>query len=173
MKILNVGCGNEKYGTDFIDMYPQRKEVIRCNIDKDNFPFDSEIFDKVYSKNLLEHLRNPLHFFNEAKRVLKKGGALEVITDNAHFLGFHIIMGVHAGNYEKGHQVGGVEDSHFSLFTPYHLYNHLSKSGFSNITVKFMNDKANDFVGFMMVVLAFFKKKQFSGRIIGVGVKSR
>jgi len=26
-RILNIGCGNDTYGTDFLDLYPKRKEV--------------------------------------------------------------------------------------------------------------------------------------------------
>jgi hypothetical protein len=28
-KILNVGCGEETYGTHFVDFYPSRKDVIK------------------------------------------------------------------------------------------------------------------------------------------------
>ncbi len=44
-----------------------------------HLPFKNLVFTKVYSKNCLEHLENPLEFFKEAKRILKKGGVLECI----------------------------------------------------------------------------------------------
>jgi ubiquinone/menaquinone biosynthesis C-methylase UbiE len=73
-KILNVGCGSETYGTHFIDLYPSRKEVIKCDVDKEKIPFPNSYFDEVYCKNIFEHLRNPGHLIEEAHRVLKKGG---------------------------------------------------------------------------------------------------
>ena len=45
MKILNIGCGNDTYGTDFIDLYLQREEVIKCN-------FECQIY-----KNIMEEKR--------------------------------------------------------------------------------------------------------------------
>jgi len=61
-RILNVGCGEDTYGTHFVDLYPTRKEVIKCNVDKEKLPFPNNYFDEIYSKNLLEHLRNPGFF---------------------------------------------------------------------------------------------------------------
>ena len=72
-KILNVGCGSQKYGTDFIDIYPSRKEVIKCDVAKEKFPYKEETFDEVYSKNLFEHIANLPHLLNEMKRVSQTG----------------------------------------------------------------------------------------------------
>ena len=40
------------------------------------WPFKEQSFDAVTSWNVLEHLRNPRHFFGEAHRVMKSGGVL-------------------------------------------------------------------------------------------------
>jgi ubiquinone/menaquinone biosynthesis C-methylase UbiE len=53
MRILNVGCGNDTYGTHFVDLYPTRKEVIKCDVNKERLPFPSNFFDVVYSRNCL------------------------------------------------------------------------------------------------------------------------
>ena len=68
-KILNVGCGNHTYGTHFIDLYPQRKEVIKCNVEEEKFPFPDEFFDEVHSENIFEHLKNPNIVLNKMARV--------------------------------------------------------------------------------------------------------
>ncbi len=132
-RILNVGCGSDTYGTHFIDLYPTRKEVIKCNADKDKFPFPDNYFDEVYSKCLFEHLRNPLHFLKESYRVLKKGGRIVIITDSAGFFG--IFGSVHHGGYEK--TSFGDEDRHYALFTTNHMKNWLESVGFKRIKVEY------------------------------------
>ena len=37
-------------------------------------PFDNEVFDVVFSKDAIVHIENKLAFYQEALRVLKKGG---------------------------------------------------------------------------------------------------
>ena len=34
-RVLNVGCGKDTYGTDFVDKYPSRKDVIKYDIDQE------------------------------------------------------------------------------------------------------------------------------------------
>ena len=75
-RILNLGCGSEAYGTDFVDVYPSRKEVLKCNVGKEKLPYRKDTFDEVYSKNLFEHIPTPLNILKETKRVLKKGGKI-------------------------------------------------------------------------------------------------
>src|SRR3972149_5784116 len=91
-KILNVGCGNQTYGTHFVDKYPKRKGVIKCDIERGKLPFKSNQFDEVYSRCLFEHLKNPFHVLKEMHRILKPKGRLILITDNAGFWGFHMPM---------------------------------------------------------------------------------
>jgi hypothetical protein len=55
IRILNVGAGKDTYGTDFVDVKPSRTEVLRCDLDEESLPYESDIFDKVYCKNVLEH----------------------------------------------------------------------------------------------------------------------
>lgn len=73
LRILNVGCGEDTYGTDFIDLYPKRKEVKKVNLQKEKFPFKNKTFDVVYSSFIFEHLLNPQNSLKEMVRVCKKG----------------------------------------------------------------------------------------------------
>ncbi len=50
------------------------------NLEK--MPFEAEFFDAVVSCNVAEHLENPLVFFEETARVLKKNGYLMLKTPN-------------------------------------------------------------------------------------------
>jgi cyclopropane fatty-acyl-phospholipid synthase-like methyltransferase len=136
-KILNAGCGNDIYGTDFIDKYPQRKEVIKCDVDKDKLPYSDNFFDEVYSFDLFEHLTNPLFFLKEARRVLKSGGRIVLTTSYAHCMNWIF----NACVYEKPH---GKEDKHYLLVNEYHMKNWFDKAGLKIIEMKFLED---DYVG--------------------------
>lgn len=138
-RILNVGCGNDTYGTDFIDLYPQRKEVIKCEVGKDKFPFPSETFDVVYSKCLLEHLRNVGFAISEMYRVLKKGGKLRIITDNTSYWYYALSNKTHTGRYEKKTKFGN-EDRHYCLFTDQHLINHLEYFNMKKLNIKYLDN---------------------------------
>lgn len=120
-RILNIGCGKDlSVGTDFVDKYPLHSAlVLKCDIDTDRLPYADNFFDVVYSKNLLEHLRNPLNFFEESKRVLKMGGILEIVTDHANYWKWALPEKAHSGGYTGE----GIEDKHYCLFTYEHLVN--------------------------------------------------
>lgn len=125
MRILNVGCGDETYGTDFLDLYPQRKEVIRYDANIDKMPYKDKQFDRVVSHNLFEHLQDRMLFLNECRRVLKDDGIFELQTDNAFYYGFHFNR-THSGGYSGL----GTQDIHYSLFTVEHLKNYLKAADF-------------------------------------------
>ena len=129
-RILNVGCGEDTYGTDFIDIYPSRKEVIKCNVDEEKFPYKNNMFDEVYSAFIFEHLKNNKLFMEEVVRVLKKGGKLILKTDNAGWWVFHNSQSklkVHYGGYSF--EKHGDKDKHYALFTIHHLKNHFKDVG--------------------------------------------
>ena len=127
-KILNIGCGNETYGTDFVDKYPMRKDIKKCDLDREKLPYKNNTFDVVFSKNFFEHIKNQGQVLKEMVRVTKKGGKIVVITDNASFLFWKKDV------YPEGY---GQEDQHFSLFTPEHMANHFKTLNLKNIKVKY------------------------------------
>ncbi|MGA9779055.1 MAG: methyltransferase domain-containing protein [Limisphaerales bacterium] len=133
-RILNVGCGNQTYGTDFVDMYPSRKEVIKCDIEV-KLPFENDTFDEVYSHCVFEHLKNPFNLLAEMKRVAKKGGKVRLITDNGSYWVFAMNNRAHTGGYEKGECP---DDRHYCFFTKTHLVNHFTKAGLEVEEVKFV-----------------------------------
>ena len=79
MKILDVGCGDKPAGDVNLDRFYYGKWKNFVIAEAHCLPFKNDVFDKVYAKHCLEHFENPLKFFTEAKRVLKKGGTLECI----------------------------------------------------------------------------------------------
>ena len=132
-KILNIGCGNSTYGTHFIDLYPQRKGVIKFDVENGDFPFANNYFDQVFTENIFEHLKNPNIFLNRIYKILKRDGKITLITDNASFWGWHFPGAkTHYGEYEKLNKYG-CNDCHYALYTSWHLINHFKKTGFRNI----------------------------------------
>ena len=88
-RILNLGCGNETYGTDRVDYIKTKTTTKVADLNK-KFPYPSNSFDEVYSCDALEHIRNLGNFAEECFRVLKKGGKLYIRTDNAAYLPYHL-----------------------------------------------------------------------------------
>lgn len=163
MKILNVGCGDETYGTDFVDLYPSRPEVIKCDIDKEKLPYKENTFDIVYTKNLLEHLGNPLNALKEMKRVLKKGGKIILITDCAGYWSFHAFYSKfhYADLKEAGH---GEEDKHYALFTSFHLKNFFDNVGLKILSIESWNQEAGWFekpINFFLRLTWLFRRMSY------------
>lgn len=132
-RILNVGCGNDTYGTDFVDLYPSRPEVKKCDVGSEKLPYPDETFDEVYSAFLLEHSKNPNNTLREMVRVLKKGGKIVIKTDNAGWWLFHKKFSPHFFGY-KGR---GKMDKHYCIFTLEHIQNHLKAVRLKNIRIKY------------------------------------
>jgi len=133
-RILNVGCWiHTTHGTDFVDKYPVRKNIIKCDVDVDKLPYPDNTFDEVYSYDLFEHLTNPLFFLRESKRVLKPDGRIVLITSYAHCMNWVFnacILEVH----------GGEEDEHYTLMNEYHLKNWFKKAGLKVVSIEFIED---------------------------------
>jgi SAM-dependent methyltransferase len=143
-RVLNLGCGHDKHGTDFVDAFSERSDVLKCNVDDSELPYEDETFDEVYSKNLFEHIRNPNLVLLRIRRVLKKGGVLVLITDNAGYWKFHLPNSTHTGAYESRRGISG--DRHYAVYTPWHIQNHLVASGFrvESISYSWFEDERVD-----------------------------
>ncbi len=86
-RILNIGCGKDTYGTDFIDLYPQRPEVVKCDMELGKLPYENDVFDEIIASHVLEHVRNLFPLMEELHRVLKRGGLLKVWVPHASDMG--------------------------------------------------------------------------------------
>ena len=138
--ILNVGCGDDLYGDIRVDIIKTRATNVLCDIES-GLPFRSEIFEQVYAKFILEHLRNPGNVLREIQRVLKKGGILIIKTDNASCIGWHItglkFLGVHTWEHDKYSFQLNPSDMHYALFLPGHVVNHLKLLGFKIYKIEY------------------------------------
>lgn len=153
-KILNVGCGRQTYGTHFVDVYPHSKRVVRCDTNHEKLPFPDNFFDEVYSSYFLEHCCQLYWVVSEMKRVLKSGGRLKIITDNAGWILFHIPVwchyGVHNLTDKEKRRRKGSKDKHYCLFTPLHLKNLLDEvGGFEHIEIEYKYEIRNPKLKFL------------------------
>jgi SAM-dependent methyltransferase len=87
LKVLDIGCctgnalkmfnkrGNlDLYGIDLRDERSEGFVFKACDLEREKIPFDDNTFDVVYSKSVLEHVKNTDNFVSESLRVLKPGG---------------------------------------------------------------------------------------------------
>ena len=74
-KILDIGCGiNKTPGAIGIDIDPKSHAAIIHDLNKYPYPIESNSFDKVFAKHIIEHLNDPGKFIEEIHRILKPGG---------------------------------------------------------------------------------------------------
>ena len=135
--ILNLGCADDDYGDVRIDIVKTKSttQVCDCSV---QLPFADETFDEVYEKNFLEHLPNVGFHLKEVNRVLKKGGKLVVITDNAACLKYYT-LGTHTGGYHKAYDSPNSEDKHYALFTMEHIKNLMKYADLSITEIKLID----------------------------------
>jgi SAM-dependent methyltransferase len=92
-KILDIGCCTGKalkqfsefenfdlYGIDIRDEGVEDIYFKASNIEKDKIPYPDNYFDIVYSKSVLEHVKNTDNFISESRRILKPGGIFIGLT---------------------------------------------------------------------------------------------
>lgn len=159
--ILNLGCGEEFYGDVRVDLYPSKATTHVMNIEKGLPKEWTNKFDIVYSKNFLEHVRNPGFILEEMKRVCKPGGKVIIITDNASFWEFHL-LGTHVRPKIRLKRLsfykGRFEDTHYCLFTREHLKNHFKKVGLKVEEVTFLPFPKDESLGRFRCVLDLLLK---------------
>jgi len=94
-RLLDLGCGRGDFAKGFkdlgmevsgIDCEKGDSEILKdievkiIDVEKDVFPFNSGLFDFVFSKSVIEHLWDPKNFMSENYRILKPGGRIVVMT---------------------------------------------------------------------------------------------
>jgi SAM-dependent methyltransferase len=99
-KILDVGCGiglylkafqrfsNKLYGVEIDEKRAREASKIVPNITiapAEKLPFEDEMFDIVFSNEVLEHVNDDRKAIEEAVRVLKPGGHIVIFAPNRLF----------------------------------------------------------------------------------------
>jgi len=150
LRILDAGCGFghllksiqqrslrvESFGIDasckMLKMGKEKLEVsshLTCG-DVMALPFNDNSFDMIISMEVIEHLPHPLTFLLEAKRVLKKGGFLIIITENR--------LDLTQISYKlkrETHQVAG-DPTHINVLTIHELSQLFDKAEFTDVKVR-------------------------------------
>jgi SAM-dependent methyltransferase len=136
-RILDMGCGRgdflaafEELGFDVagIEISPQAKELNMrfqveqgdLELEKSKFPPGS--FDYVFSKSVIEHMRNPIGLFTNAIEVLRPGGIAVIMTpswEHTHWGPFYI------------------DHTHVTPFTSRSLEDAMAIAGFDSIKVEY------------------------------------
>lgn len=87
--ILDIGAGKNPISrgirtkkTIRLDGDKSQKPDICCNLNKTRIPCEDDSIDIIIAGEIIEHLFNPLLFFKECYRILKKKGALIISTPN-------------------------------------------------------------------------------------------
>ena len=70
------GIDKREECVDILDSF----DIRECDLESEELPFDSNYFDVLFTKSVIEHVFNTEHFLKESNRVLKPGGVLIVLT---------------------------------------------------------------------------------------------
>ena len=145
-RILNLGCGNQTFGTHRVDFCATDTTTHVFDVER-GLQFPDGFFDEVYERNLFEHLKNPNFHLTEVYRVLKPKGTLTLITDNASCIRYYLLR-THTGGYVgHRHLFTATSDRHYAIFTKEHLKNHLLSAGFEVVSIGFVEtDYATRFI---------------------------
>lgn len=92
-------------------------DIRKSDIEKDRFPFKDNFFDFVFSKSVLEHVRNTDNFLRETLRVLRPSGIAVLLTPD----------------WKSEVKFFGDEYTHVKPFTRKGLQNALKINGFSKV----------------------------------------
>lgn len=100
-RLLDVGCGEGKiteiartkfdeiYGCDIsktVLLKAKERGISTVCVDLNNgFPYKDNSFDCITAFEVVEHLINPLRFFNDLRRILKPKGQLLLTTPNIRY----------------------------------------------------------------------------------------
>ena len=81
MKILDVGCGNNKYkGAIGLDNNPRTAADVIHDLGSLPYPFADNEFDLVVSNHVVEHVPDVMAFVSELYRITKNGGHIRLLT---------------------------------------------------------------------------------------------
>lgn len=134
-KLLDLGCGRGDMLKAFselgyeglgLDLSPISQEscapieVRLANLEEDSFPFREGEFDYIFSKSVIEHLREPMHCINESYRILKQEGKAIFMTPSWKHNSW--------GPFYLDH-------THVTAFTRFSLKNCMEMAGFRDVSV--------------------------------------
>jgi len=101
---LNFGCGNDyREGWDNADLYAKKADF-RFDFDKFPYPLGGELYDYIFTSQVLEHLWHPDKAMQEFYRILKPGGTVEIIVPH------YTTAGDHNFRHKSHFSTGAIKD---------------------------------------------------------------
>ena len=80
-KILDVGCGSNKYeGAIGLDNNPRTAADVIHDLGELPYPFADNEFDEIISRHVVEHVPDVMAFISELHRITKPGGRIRLVT---------------------------------------------------------------------------------------------
>lgn len=81
MKILDVGCGANKYeGAIGLDNNPRTAADVIHDLGEVPYPFPDDEFDLIVARHVIEHVPDVMAFVGELYRITKPGGRIRLVT---------------------------------------------------------------------------------------------
>ena len=81
MKILDVGCGANKYeGAIGLDNNPRTAADVIHDLGEIPYPFPDNEFDLIVSNHVVEHVPDVMAFIGELHRIAKPGAKIRLLT---------------------------------------------------------------------------------------------
>lgn len=81
MKILDVGCGNNKAdGAIGIDSNPGTQADVIHDLNVFPWPFETNTFERVVCNHIVEHVTDLIMFMEEIHRISRSGAQIEIVT---------------------------------------------------------------------------------------------
>ena len=192
-KILDVGCGRCEVLTAFgqlgldisgVDASERiqsfaPKEISKLEIldfSKENFPFDDNEFDIIFTKSVIEHINDPTHLMKEILRILKPGGIFISLTPEwASQIKTFYDDPTHVHPYQpKGLKdlliLSGFKDAHAEIFYYHEL---LWSSSFFTFIASILRKIISNKTGRSLTASTGIKLFRWSveGQILGYGYK--
>lgn len=80
-KILDVGCGTNKYPNAVgIDYNPRTDADVIHDLGVLPYPFGDDEFDLIVSRHVIEHVPDVMAFVSELHRITRAGGRIQLVT---------------------------------------------------------------------------------------------
>lgn len=141
LKIIDMGCGTDKYPGSFgVDFRKEMGVDLVWDLNKELPKSHHGKYDIVYSKCVIDHLGNPFQFLQGCYRYLKKGGKLIIIIDNGDYWRYHFYL----GNYHAKVWSDDCPDKpythHKMIFQMEHLTKMLKIIGFKMKKAEYFRD---------------------------------
>jgi len=133
---LDIGSGHLRSQTARGDVnIDVERPVIKprnfVQADAHHLPFRSNLFEKTSFYEVIEHIENPTKALEEAFRVLKLNGTVEMTTPNPwHWRKIFRVI--------RGKRIILSDTAHIAAWTPAEIENLLINTGFRNITIDFI-----------------------------------